>query len=99
MGPDASANNLCVGDARPLGDGANAAVFAEQIVRPTGLIDPPVIIRPTDKQVDDLLAEVHEVVKKGHARVGDNAHQEDGRSLDRVYDRGRHQGALYPFGC
>lgn len=40
-------------------------VFTEQIVRPTGLIDPPVIIRPTDNQVDDLLAEVHAVVKKG----------------------------------
>ncbi len=40
-------------------------VFTEQVVRPTGLIDPPVIIRPTDKQVDDLLFEVREVVKKG----------------------------------
>ncbi|MFA6279287.1 MAG: excinuclease ABC subunit UvrB [Bdellovibrionales bacterium] len=40
-------------------------VFTEQVVRPTGLIDPPVIIRPTDHQVDDLLAEVREVVKKG----------------------------------
>ncbi|MDX9689075.1 MAG: excinuclease ABC subunit UvrB [Proteobacteria bacterium] len=40
-------------------------VFTEQVVRPTGLIDPPVIIRPTDKQVDDLLAEVREVTSKG----------------------------------
>ena len=40
-------------------------VFTEQIVRPTGLMDPPVIIRPTEKQVDDLLFEVREVVKKG----------------------------------
>jgi len=40
-------------------------IFVEQIVRPTGLMDPPVIIRPTDKQVDDLLHEVHEVVAKG----------------------------------
>jgi excinuclease ABC subunit B len=40
-------------------------VFVEQVVRPTGLMDPPVIIRPTDKQVDDLLFEVREVVKKG----------------------------------
>jgi excinuclease ABC subunit B len=40
-------------------------VFVEQIVRPTGLTDPPVIIRPTEKQVDDLLYEVREVVKKG----------------------------------
>jgi excinuclease ABC subunit B len=40
-------------------------VFTEQVVRPTGLMDPPVIIRPTDKQVDDLLFEVREVVKRG----------------------------------
>jgi excinuclease ABC subunit B len=40
-------------------------VFIEQIIRPTGLIDPPVIIRPTEKQVDDLLFEVHALVKRG----------------------------------
>ena len=40
-------------------------VFTEQVVRPTGLMDPPVIIRPTEKQVDDLLFEVRETVKKG----------------------------------
>ncbi len=40
-------------------------VFTEQIVRPTGLIDPPVIIRPTERQVDDLLAEVRDVTQKG----------------------------------
>lgn len=40
-------------------------VFVEQVVRPTGLMDPPVIIRPTDKQVDDLLFEVRDVVKRG----------------------------------
>ncbi len=39
--------------------------FAEQIVRPTGLIDPPVEIRPTAHQVDDLMAECREVVGQG----------------------------------
>jgi len=39
-------------------------VFTEQIVRPTGLTDPPIIIRPTENQVDDLLAEVREVKAK-----------------------------------
>lgn len=39
-------------------------VFTEQIVRPTGLIDPEVIIRPTDHQVDDLLAECRLMVAK-----------------------------------
>ncbi|MES2728484.1 MAG: excinuclease ABC subunit UvrB [Pseudomonadota bacterium] len=40
-------------------------VFAEQVVRPTGLIDPPVDIRPTQYQVDDLMAECREVVTRG----------------------------------
>ncbi|MGL4242097.1 MAG: excinuclease ABC subunit UvrB [Beijerinckiaceae bacterium] len=41
-------------------------VFAEQVIRPTGLIDPEVIIRPARAQVDDLLGEVKEVAKKGY---------------------------------
>jgi excinuclease ABC subunit B len=41
-------------------------VFAEQVIRPTGLIDPPVEIRPVEHQVDDLLAECREVTKKGY---------------------------------
>ena len=40
-------------------------VFAEQVVRPTGLIDPPVEIRPTQHQVDDLMAECRSVVERG----------------------------------
>ena len=39
-------------------------VFAEQIVRPTGLTDPEVIIRPTENQVDDLLAECRQLAAK-----------------------------------
>ncbi len=39
-------------------------VFAEQVIRPTGLIDPVCIIRPTERQVDDLIAECHDCAKK-----------------------------------
>lgn len=39
--------------------------FAEQVVRPTGLIDPPVEIRPTKNQIDDLMEECRVVVEKG----------------------------------
>jgi excinuclease ABC subunit B len=41
-------------------------VFVEQIVRPTGLVDPPCIIRPVETQVDDLMAECREEAAKGH---------------------------------
>jgi excinuclease ABC subunit B len=40
-------------------------VFAEQIIRPTGLADPPCLIRPVENQVDDLIHECQEVAKKG----------------------------------
>ena len=40
-------------------------VFVEQVVRPTGLIDPPVEIRPTEHQIDDLMHECHRVVSLG----------------------------------
>ena len=33
-------------------------MFAEQVIRPTGLIDPPVDVRPARTQVDDLVGEV-----------------------------------------
>lgn len=37
---------------------------AQQIIRPTGLIDPEIIIRPTEGQIDDLIAEIRERVAK-----------------------------------
>jgi excinuclease ABC subunit B len=40
-------------------------VFAEQVIRPTGLIDPQIEIRPVEMQVDDLLDEVKRVAAKG----------------------------------
>ena len=44
---------------------ATGGVFVEQVVRPTGLIDPPCIVRSVDTQVDDLLAECRLCAKKG----------------------------------
>jgi excinuclease ABC subunit B len=40
-------------------------VFVEQVIRPTGLLDPPVEIRPVEMQVDDLLDEVRIVTAQG----------------------------------
>ncbi len=41
-------------------------VFVEQVIRPTGLIDPPVEIRPARAQVDDLFGEVREVARQNY---------------------------------
>src|SRR6185312_12016883 len=40
--------------------------FVEQVIRPTGLTDPPVLVRSAKTQVDDLLHEVREVSKRGY---------------------------------
>ena len=40
-------------------------VFAEQVIRPTGLLDPQVEVRPVDTQVEDLLHEIRDVTSRG----------------------------------
>jgi excinuclease ABC subunit B len=44
----------------------SGGVFVEQVIRPTGLIDPVVEIRPAKTQVDDLIDECRQVVARGH---------------------------------
>ncbi len=39
-------------------------VIIEQVVRPTGLLDPPIEVRPSINQIDDLLDEIHRVIAK-----------------------------------
>src|SRR5919112_75501 len=41
-------------------------VFSEQVIRPTGLIDPPVEIKPVEDQGDDLVNEAKETTRKGY---------------------------------
>ena len=46
-------------------EGEFAGQVVEQVVRPTGLVDPEVIVRPASTQVEDLLGEINEVVGNG----------------------------------
>lgn len=43
----------------------HSAVTAEQVIRPTGLLDPEVIIRPVKGQMDDLYSEIRQTIEKG----------------------------------
>lgn len=43
----------------------NSSQVVEQIVRPTGLLDPEIEVRPLENQVDDLLAEIQTIVARG----------------------------------
>jgi len=46
----------------------HAEQVVELIVRPTGLVDPPIEVRPTERQIDDLIAEIRQRVER-HQRV------------------------------
>jgi excinuclease ABC subunit B len=43
---------------------SRSPVPAQQVIRPTGLLDPPIEVRPVDGQVDDLIAEIRDTIKK-----------------------------------
>ena len=62
-------------------------VVVEQIIRPTGLLDPEVEVRPVGNQVDDLLGEMRKRVEQGRAGAGHHPHQAHGRGSDRVLRR------------
>lgn len=44
----------------------DSSAVIEQIIRPTGLVDPIIEIRPTDNQIPDLIDQIKKTVKKGH---------------------------------
>ncbi len=45
--------------------GKTGGEFVEQVIRPTGLIDPEIIVKPTKGQIDDLLSEINSRAEKG----------------------------------
>ena len=79
-------------------------VFVEQVIRPTGLIDPPVEIRPARTQVDDLVGEVRQVALNGYRslitvltkRMAEDLTEylhEQGIRVRYMHSRHRHAGA------
>ena len=44
----------------------NSKTFIEQVIRPTGLVDPKIIVKSTENQIKDLLAEIESVVDNGN---------------------------------
>ena len=68
--------------------------FAEQVIRPTGLIDPVCIVRPASSQVDDLLAECRAAVDKGRRVLVTTLTKRMAEEPHRISRRGRAAGAL-----
>ena len=56
--------------------------YINQIIRPTGLIDPPVEIRPSKTQVDDLMHEARVIVKKGYRSISYYTYKKNGRRFN-----------------
>ena len=73
----------------------SGGVFVEQVIRPTGLIDPPVNIRPARTQVDDLVGEVRATAQAGYRCARHRADQADGGRPHRISARAGHSRALH----
>jgi excinuclease ABC subunit B len=62
-------------------------VLVEQVVRPTGLLDPPIEVRPAINQVDDLLEEIDQTVKKGFRVLVTTLTKRMAEEMDRYLQR------------
>ncbi len=47
-------------------EGEHELLRAEQVIRPTGLLDPEISVRPVEGQIDDLISEVNKEIEHGH---------------------------------
>ena len=68
--------------------------IAEQLIRPTGIVDPQITVVPTEGQIDDLIDRIRDRVEKGERVHGHDADQEDGRGPRRLPARDGRQGVV-----
>ena len=73
---------------------SHAGEVVEQVVRPTGLVDPRVEVRGASTQVDDLLSEIHRAYRRRRAGAGDDPDEADGRRPHRLHGRARGAGEV-----
>lgn len=64
----------------------SGGISAEQIIRPTGLMDPPIEIRPASTQVDDLLGEIKKITASGGRVLVTTLTKRMAEELSRYYD-------------
>ena len=57
---------LCVSATPSKYEGEHEMLRTEQIIRPTGLLDPEIVVKPTEGQIDDLISEINKVTKAGN---------------------------------
>ena len=73
-------------------------LVVEQIVRPTGLLDPDVLVKPVEGQVEDLLAEIQATTEKGYRVLVTTLTKKLAEAADGVLRGGGHKGPLPAFG-
>ena len=71
---------------------------AEQIIRPTGLLDPKVEVRPVEGQIDDLIGEVNKEMEKTTQDSDHNADKTNGGGSDGLYEGAGNPCKISAFG-
>ena len=69
----------------------------EQIIRPTGLLDPKVIVKPVTNQIDDLLEQIRIRIEKNERVLVTTLTKENGRRFNIIFKKLRYKSKLYTF--
>ena len=74
-------------------------IVVEQVIRPTGLLDPMIEVRPSLNQIDDLMEEIQLRIEKGRTRTCHHTDQTYGRRTDRISIKQQRTMQLHPQRC
>ena len=67
----------------------HAPRWIEQIIRPTGLLDPIIDVRPIEGQIDDLIAEINDRVEKNERVLGHDVNEKNVGRFNGLFKRNR----------
>ena len=70
-------------------------VFVEQVIRPTGLLDPIIEVRPSLNQIDDLIEEIQQRVEKDERTLVTTLNQTHGGGVDQIPRTDSNSMSLY----
>ena len=75
----------------------HSSLVAEQIIRPTGLLDPEIIVKPIDGQIEDLTKSIKEVIANKERVLVTTLTKKNGRRAYSIFVRKRFKGKIYAF--
>ena len=76
----------------------SGGVIVEQVIRPTGLVDPQIDVRPLAGQIDDLMEEIRQRTERQRQRPYHNADQANGGKSNGLFRANGCAGTLPAFG-